>query len=115
MRNQLNLEVFAGETYNGSALLTLNHNHIVRSVDMSKDGQWAATGCQDKTLRLFDLQKPEEPTLFGPGGVAHKSLVRSLVLDMNRRVLVSVDDKEMRCVSASCLGGGKSDRSVPYE
>lgn len=87
-----------GETFSGNELMTLQHQHIVKTVDMSEDGEWVITGTQDKKLRLFQLSQPEEPTLFGEGELAHSGFIRSVILDMKRKQILSVDDKEMKSV-----------------
>lgn len=45
----------------GDEIQTLIHEKIVRSVHFSTDDTKVITGSQDKLLRIFDLQKPEEP------------------------------------------------------
>merc|ERR1712141_438283 len=47
----------------GEELLNLKHKHIVKSVNFSKDSQSLATASNDKILRIFDLEKPEESKL----------------------------------------------------
>lgn len=39
----------------GTELHTFSHRHIVKSVDFSTDTSLLVTGCNDKSLRLFDL------------------------------------------------------------
>lgn len=97
-QGELNVESFPGETFTGTELMTLQHEHIVKATDISKDANWAVTGTQDKKLRLFDLDNPDKPVLFGQGGVAHSSPIRAVVLDMSRKLILSVDDNEIKSV-----------------
>lgn len=39
----------------GTELHSFSHKHIVKSVDFSRDNNYLVTGCNDKLLRLFDL------------------------------------------------------------
>ena len=52
---------------NGEELLNLQHKHIVKSVNFSKDSASLATASNDKVLRIFDLDKPEEAKLTFEG------------------------------------------------
>merc|ERR1711902_90311 len=57
---------FSAKVWNaidGEELLNLKHKHIVKSVNFSKDSQSLATASNDKILRIFDLEKPEESKL----------------------------------------------------
>lgn len=52
----------------GSCLLTLPHNHIVKSVDLNNDGTKAVTGGHEKKLRLWDIKallEQQQSTLEG--------------------------------------------------
>ena len=55
---------------NGEELLNLQHKHIVKSVNFSKDSVSLATASNDKLLRIFDLEKPEEPKLTFDGKIS---------------------------------------------
>eukprot|EP01113_Clastostelium_recurvatum_P010563 TRINITY_DN1525_c0_g1_i1.p1 TRINITY_DN1525_c0_g1~~TRINITY_DN1525_c0_g1_i1.p1 ORF type:complete len:317 (+),score=78.63 TRINITY_DN1525_c0_g1_i1:210-1160(+) len=44
----------------GTELKSFAHNRIVKTADFSKDGKKIITGGQDKILRIFDLEKPDE-------------------------------------------------------
>lgn len=82
------------DTFNGDVLHSFPHNHIVRSVDISRDGNRIVTGGHEKILRIFDLTNPTAaPTeLHG-----HTGTIKSVVWDKQRNVLVSAgDDKRIR-------------------
>lgn len=42
---------------NGEEIHSFPHKHIVKSVDFSYDSSKLITGCNDKNLRLFDLNE----------------------------------------------------------
>lgn len=43
----------------GEEIHSFQHNHIVKSVDFSKDSVYLSTGSNEKLVRIFDLNKPE--------------------------------------------------------
>jgi serine-threonine kinase receptor-associated protein len=43
----------------GGEVHSFQHQHIVKSVDFSKDSAHLATASKDKIVRIFDLNKPE--------------------------------------------------------
>ena len=64
---------FSAKVWNavdGEELLNLQHKHIVKSVNFSKDSVSLATASNDKLLRIFDLEKPEEPKLTFDGKIS---------------------------------------------
>ncbi|CAG8461965.1 371_t:CDS:2 [Ambispora gerdemannii] len=82
------------DTYTGDVLHSFVHGHIVRSADMSDDGTRIVSGGQEKKLRIYDLNKPEEPALEAEG---HESTIKSVIWDGERNVVLSAgDDKEIR-------------------
>jgi WD40 repeat protein len=48
------------DAVSGDEVQSFQHNHIVKSVDFSRDGALFATGSNEKLIRIFDLNKPEE-------------------------------------------------------
>lgn len=53
---------FTGKVWDaitGEELHSFQHNHIVKSVNFSKDTALLATGSNEKLVKIFDLQKPE--------------------------------------------------------
>ena len=77
----------------GDEMHSFQHNHIVRSVDFSADGQKLLTGGQEKKIRLFDLEntKTEPLTLLGHEG----TIKRCLFVDPNSIITIA-DDKTFR-------------------
>lgn len=47
------------DAISGEELHSFQHNHIVKSVDFSKDSSNLVTGSNEKLVRIFDLNKPE--------------------------------------------------------
>jgi serine-threonine kinase receptor-associated protein len=72
---------------------SFQHNHIVRSVNFSQDGQRLLTGGQEKKVRIFDLENVNaEPMVFeGHNG----TVKRCLWVDQSTFVTIA-DDKTMR-------------------
>ncbi|CAG8603910.1 2102_t:CDS:2 [Acaulospora colombiana] len=82
------------DTYTGDVLHSFAHDHIVRSADISGDGTRIVSGGQEKKLRMFDLNKPEEAVAETEG---HESTIKSVIWDGERNVILSAgDDKEIR-------------------
>ncbi|KAL6990351.1 hypothetical protein U1Q18_048606 [Sarracenia purpurea var. burkii] len=48
----------------GEEILSLQHNHIVKSVNFSSDGNYFVTGSNEKIIRVFDLNKLDEGECF---------------------------------------------------
>jgi serine-threonine kinase receptor-associated protein len=66
----------------------------VRSADISEDSTRIVSGGKEMKLRLFDLNKPEEPAVEVD---AHEATIKSIIWDGERNVVLSAgDDKEIR-------------------
>ncbi|KAF4522065.1 hypothetical protein B566_EDAN004047 [Ephemera danica] len=78
--------------------VALNHDATkaasVKSVDFSRDGALFATGSNEKLIRIFDLNKPEEsPTVFS----GHTAAIKHALFFRNGGYLVScADDRTLR-------------------
>lgn len=58
---------FTGKVWDaitGEELHSFQHNHIVKSVNFSKDSNLLATGSNEKLVRIYDLNKPEAGSEF---------------------------------------------------
>ena len=92
----LNLGMCMGaDGYQPAAFLPA-HGENVWCVALSLDGKLAATGSFDKTIKLWDIERKEERiTLTG-----HTQIVRSVSFTPEGQLLLSVDQKTVRCWSA---------------
>jgi len=78
----------------GEEELTLQHKHIVKSVNFSNDSAALATASNDKVLRIFDLEQPSEPILKFEG---HTSGIKQVMYTPDNKQLLSCsDDKTIR-------------------
>lgn len=88
---------FSAKVWNavdGEELLNLQHKHIVKSVNFSRDSCSLATGSNDKALRIFDLDKPDAPKLTFEG---HTAGVKQVLFNTDEKRLIScADDKTLR-------------------
>lgn len=88
---------FTGKVWDavsGEEVHSFQHNHIVKSVNFSKDSNFLVTGSNEKLIRIFDLNKPEvAPASFS----GHTSGIRHVLFFRNDTHLVScADDKTLR-------------------
>ncbi|KAL1498016.1 hypothetical protein ABEB36_008879 [Hypothenemus hampei] len=88
---------FTGKVWNavsGEELHSFQHNHIVKSVNFSKDSTFLVTGSNEKLIRIFDLNKPESSPEVLSG---HTAGIRHVLFFRNNTHLVScADDKTLR-------------------
>lgn len=68
-------------TFSGEPLHSFPHNHIVRTVAISRTSSHILTGGQEKKVRIFDLGRPDaEADLLGdPATTSHDKTVKSVV------------------------------------
>lgn len=78
----------------GEELHTLTHPHIVRCVDLDEDGSRLLTGSNDKSLRIFNLNKEDAaPTVLK----GHTSAIKKVLFLLDgRRIASASDDKTVR-------------------
>ncbi|KAJ1547819.1 hypothetical protein HK096_010884 [Nowakowskiella sp. JEL0078] len=79
----------------GTALVTLQHQHVVRAVDISDDARYVLTGGYEKKLRVFDLQSPtpETPIRVMEGC---QDEIKSVLLDSAHGLVFNGDAKELK-------------------
>lgn len=82
------------DSLTGAEIHTFPHKHIVKSVAFTRDSQKLITGCNDKVLRLFDLNDyAAEPIVFN----GHTSNIKKCIFSADsNRVLSISDDKTLR-------------------
>ncbi|KAN0006385.1 hypothetical protein ACTFIU_003093 [Dictyostelium citrinum] len=51
------------DTLNGSEILSIEHQSIVKTADFSNNNSRVVTGGSEKILRIFDLERPNDPLL----------------------------------------------------
>ncbi|XP_018329759.1 serine-threonine kinase receptor-associated protein [Agrilus planipennis] len=88
---------FTGKVWDaitGEELHSFQHNHIVKSVNFSKDSHKLVTGSNEKLVKIFDLNKPDaNPAVFS----GHTSGIRHALFFRDDAQLVScADDKTLR-------------------
>lgn len=78
----------------GTEIHSFSHKHIVKSVDFSHDSTRLITGCNDKSLRLFDLENyASDPKVFA----GHTSNIKKCLFSDNSTKIISIsDDKTLR-------------------
>ena len=82
------------DALSGEEELTLQHKHIVKSVNFSNDSAALATGSNDKVLRIFDLEQPSEPIIKFEG---HTGGIKQVMYTPDNKQLLSCsDDKTVR-------------------
>lgn len=78
----------------GEEMLSLQHNHIVKSVNFSSDERQLVTGSNEKIIRIFDLNKLEKDPITFCG---HTHSMRHVTFFHNDRMLVScAEDNTLR-------------------
>jgi len=79
----------------GDELTQFPHDHIVRSCAFSPGAEQIATGCQDKKVRIFDLNANGEtaPSLVLNG---HQKAVKKTIWIDDYQLLTASDDKTLR-------------------
>ena len=79
----------------GEEELTLQHKHIVISVNFSNNSAALATAINFKILRIFYLEQPSEPIVQFEG---HTSGIKQVMYTPDKKQLVSCsDDKTVLC------------------
>ena len=77
----------------GEAKHTYGHAHIVKTVDFSADSARLLTGCNDKTVRLWAVDRPEAAELELRG---HTGGLKKVLFGGEHTVISGSDDKTIR-------------------
>lgn len=88
---------FTGKVWDaitGEELHSFHHNHIVKSVRFNADSRLLATGSNEKIVRVFDIQKPEEKPEEYKGHTA--GIKQALFFRNDKCLLTCADDKTVR-------------------
>ncbi|KAJ1871026.1 Actin- protein 6 [Coemansia sp. RSA 990] len=72
----------------GQELVSLMHDNIVKSADFAGSNELVATGGQDKSVRIFDVNRPDKPTIVA----SHTAPVRSVKWTQHRNMIISADN-----------------------
>jgi WD40 repeat protein len=64
------------------------HSSPVLSLAFNSEGQWLASGSQNKTIKLWDVERAEEQPLYVINN-AHQSQILSLAINSQQQILVS--------------------------
>ncbi len=74
------------------------HSHVVTEVVFSPDGRTLATGSADKTVRLWNVNDPANPTPLGQPLTDHTDYVRAVAFSPDGRTLATGGhDETVRC------------------
>ena len=74
----------------GNPLRTLlGHQRSVNTLALSPDGRWIASGSQDATIRLWNLQQPDQPPRILAG---HSQRVWSVAFSPTAQILASASE-----------------------
>jgi len=87
----------------GDEIMTLEHKHIVKTAAFSKDGMNVVTGGNEKKLRIFDLNNPQNPQIFE----GHTQSISHIIIPPDPNLLISVaqekcirvlDTRTLKCI-----------------
>ncbi|KAJ3070405.1 hypothetical protein HDU98_006589 [Podochytrium sp. JEL0797] len=79
----------------GQPIVSFEHAHIVKTVDISDDGRYVLTGGNEKKLKLFDQRSPTATTPVRLlEGLTHD--VKTSLLDVTHGLVFNGDGKELR-------------------
>ncbi|KAJ1799146.1 hypothetical protein LPJ59_002031 [Coemansia sp. RSA 2399] len=81
----------------GQELVTLPHRHIVKSADFAEDVTAAEviTGSQDRAVRLFDITRPDAPTIVA----THSAPLRNVKWTAHKRLALSAaEDRRINII-----------------
>lgn len=98
------------DALSGEEELTLQHKHIVKSVNFSNDSATLATASNDKILRIFDLEQPSEPIVKFEG---HTKGVKQVSYTPDNKQLFSCSDDNTVRLWDTATGG--EVRKIDFE
>ncbi|ORY53284.1 WD40 repeat-like protein [Rhizoclosmatium globosum] len=80
----------------GQPIVSFEHQHIVKTVDVSDDGRYVLTGGNEKKLKLFDQRSPTSSTTPVRTLEGLNNDVKTCLLDTTHGLVFNGDGKEMR-------------------
>lgn len=98
------------DAISGNCLHTLQHKHIVKTVQFSKDSKQLYTGGNEKKIRIFDLEKPDAEARVLDG---HEATIGNIVLTPSPHLIVSCASENN--VRVWDLRTGASVQSLPTD
>ncbi|KAI8321772.1 WD40 repeat-like protein [Martensiomyces pterosporus] len=91
--------------FTGQELVSLPHNHIVKSADFADGGVTVVTGGQDKCVRVFDVNRPDASTTLA----THDAPIRSVKWSKHRHLMVSAgDDRRINLIDLRSNSAAKT-------
>ncbi|KAJ2449533.1 Actin- protein 6 [Coemansia sp. RSA 2336] len=72
----------------GQELVSLMHDNIVKSADFAGSNELVATGGHDKSVRIFDVNRPDKSTI----AASHTAPVHSVKWTKHRNMIISADN-----------------------
>ena len=82
------------DTANSAAIATLPHFHVVKSVYISPDKRYIASGGMEKKVRIFDTWRPDcEPIRILEG---NEGEIKNVLMDSERGLVFHTDGNQMR-------------------
>jgi len=78
------------DAMSGDELMTLEHKHIVKTAAFAKDGVRLYTAGNEKKLRIFDLNKPENPLICE----GHTQPISHIITSPDQNLLISIGQEK---------------------
>lgn len=94
--------------YDGKELLSLDHRHIVRSVDFSEDTSQFCTGSQNGEVRVYDTASPSAPVFSSTSS----SSVTKIYFSSLNELIVSRKDGSLEKIDTRLAPESSSVQSV---
>lgn len=84
------------------------HPHIVKAVDFSKDSTQLLTGCNDKGIRLWDVERPDAAKAEFKG---HTATLKKTLFGVDQQTAISGGDD--KCIKVWDLKAGTEIKNIP--
>jgi len=98
------------DAISGDEMHTYAHPHIVKGVDFAADSKRLLTGCNDKRIRVWDVEKTDAPTIVLEG---HTGTLKKTLFGPEPETIISGgDDKTVRVWD---IRTGKETKSIAVD